>query len=317
MSETHDEPHFLEPIAGVFTDLGAAKKEPPKWLIENLLPVGLTVLGAPPKAGKSTLEMAIAALVAGLDCRALPLDLSKVCISGPVMGFSAEATAGELRHMLEEGMGVKVPDNESILIADDPFAWRLDDEDGSERLGHWLDERRPRLVFIDPLRDFHSAEENDSGEMVKVMRPLQRWAKATDSAVIIVHHTAKPKEGQQKYDPLSLRGSSAIFGLADCVWMITPAPNKYMRMAAIFKRAAPWERTFRMAAYEFVGQTADEPMTELDENVLRGIAAGIGTLADIAVQLHVSKAQVIDSAKKLFAAGLITKEGRTWIQTTR
>lgn len=306
---------FMEPIEGTFIDLGRASREPPEWLIENLLPVGLTVVGGPPKSGKSGLEMAMAALVAGLDCKALPPDLSKVHNSGPVMGFSIEASAGELRYMVEEGMGTHVPDNESILIAEDPFAWQLDDADGQERLERWLKERQPRLVFLDPLRDLHSGDENDSGEMIRVLRPLQQWAKKQKTGVLVVHHTSKPKEGQREYDPLSLRGSGAIFGLADAVLMMTPTANDFFKLKAIFKRAQSWERVVRMAMWQYRDQPTSDALDPFDQSVYQGIVSGVGTLKDIADQLHVGKVKVVEAAKRLFDAGLIRKEGGQWVMT--
>ena len=34
----------------------------------------------------------------------------------------------------------------------------------------WVDERKPKLVIIDPLRNFHSQDENDSGAMYGLLR---------------------------------------------------------------------------------------------------------------------------------------------------
>lgn len=312
-NEHEAEPTFTEPIEGVFTCLGKAVIEPPKWVVKNLIPTGLTFIGAPPKSGKSTLEMALAAVVSGLPCGALPLDLMEPGVVGPVMGFSAEASAGELRHMMEEGLHLTVPDDESILIADDPFAWRLDDPNGQARLSRWLDERKPKLLFIDPLRDFHQFDEKESGEMNRLLRPYQQWAKATDSAFVVVHHTTKPREGQVEYDPLSLRGSSALFGMADAVLMLTPLQNDFVKLKATFKRAVGWERSFRMAVYGYAGQPALELITEIDKQILKGVKAGWKN-EDIFRHLRVGKDRLIDSMLRLERCGYITRgDSGLWI----
>lgn len=316
MIDQEEEPHcFTEPIDGVFTDLGTATMEPPAWVLVNSIPVGLTFIGAPPKCGKSTFVMALAAKIAGLDNKTLPADITHLERGGSVMGFSAEASAGELRHMLEHEMLTPVPDDGSILIADDPFAWRLDDPDGQWRLAKWLDERKPRALIIDPLRDFHDFDEKESGEMNRLLRPIQKWAKQTESAAIVVHHTTKPKEGQVEYDPMTLRGSSALFGLADCVLMLSPGPEGFLKLKATFKRAQPYERTFRMAAYAYKGMPVVEGLQGIDTEVYKGVKNSLG-VDDIRKQLHVSAARVQESLNRLLSNSMIRKEGRIWLAVT-
>src|SRR5689334_11683589 len=150
------------PLDGIFTDLGAATPKPVKWVIQDLLPSGLTVLGGPPKSDKSTLSMAMVGLVAGLRPKVLPPFLSVTPEHSSVLVFSYEADAGELRQMAEDGCKMGVPDDKRILIADDPWMWRLDDSESMAALLHYLNAREPLLVVLDPLRDCHDQDENDS-----------------------------------------------------------------------------------------------------------------------------------------------------------
>lgn len=48
-----------------------------------------------------------------------------------------------------------------------------------------------RLVAIDPLRQFHTGDENDSWVMTKLLQDLQRLACAGERAVLVAHHTNK------------------------------------------------------------------------------------------------------------------------------
>ncbi len=297
-------------IHGVFTDLGTAQQVPPNWIIKDLLPPGLVFIGAPPKSFKSTFEMAMAALVAGLPCKVLPESLSQVINGGPVMGFSAEATAGELRHMMEVGLNVKVPANESILICDEPFAWRLDDPGGMEQLLGWLNDRDPRLCFIDPLRDFHSVEEKDSGGMNRLLRPLQRWAKENDSCILVVHHTKKKEDTSAGYNPDDLRGSGALFGIADGVLMLTPKGEGNLEIRATFKRAEGWVKQLKLAAYGSA-QVSTEILNEVEQLCLDGVKAG-GTVDEIQSQLRVPMHRVQAMIMKLYSLNLIVKAGKAW-----
>lgn len=290
-----------EPIDGVFTDLGTATMEPPAWIIRDLLPVGLTFVGAPPKAGKSTFTLAISLLVAGYESKVLPRRFNKVARTGPVLIFSAEATAGELRHTIEYSMGIPIEANEAILVCDDPFDWRLDDPNGLTKLLFWLEERKPLLLIIDPLRDFHAFDEKESGDMNRLLRPVQQWARREQSSVVIVHHSKKPsEEGKSKYNPHDLRGSGALFGLADAVLMFSPGKGdgEYL-ISSTFKRAKAWERTIRPAIYGFKGEEAIEVLTNWDERVLKAWNADIRSAQGIASAIGLPIPEVRESLGKL------------------
>ena len=88
---------------------------------------------------------------------------------------------------------------------------------GSELLLTIAKESRP-LIIVDPFRYSHSAEENDSTEMMAVMQHL-RYCAAAGGAVVILHHPAKT-EGSTG------RGSSAIKGAADLAFLQEMADPK-------------------------------------------------------------------------------------------
>lgn len=299
---------FHEPIDGVFTDLGAAEIVPPNWIIEDLLPPGLVFIGAPPKANKSTLTLALATLAAGHECRVLPRSLSIVRNSGPALLFSYEASAGELRHMAEIGMDCRIPTDGSILVSDDPFTFRLDDPNGVERLLFWLRERDPRVCVLDPLRDFHNQEEKDSGAMNRMLRPLRQWAVKNNSALVVVHHTRKRDPNapvSANYDNQDMRGSGALFGIADAVLMLTPLGEGKLSIKATFKRAKGWERTIRPAWYENVDQPAMEILSAVDELVRQALVLGASDLEGIAKQIRAPLARVKEAAERLRKAGIV------------
>jgi hypothetical protein len=77
---------------------------------------------------------------------------------------------------------------------------------GSDLLLQLAKQVRP-LLIIDPFRYSHDADENDSAQMMVVMRHLRTYA-AAGAAVVILHHPAKA-EGSTG------RGSTAIRGAAD------------------------------------------------------------------------------------------------------
>ena len=233
------------PVDSTFIDVGDAVMVEPQWVIRNLLPTGLTFLAGPPKSYKSTVELAMLLSVCGVGHEVLPDDLREVPKPGVVLGLSGEASAGVLRHTAEHGFETEIPADGRFLVVDDPWRFRLDQPGDVEELLGWVTRLRPRILFIDPLRNFHVLDENDSGGMVAMIQPLQRYAVLHDMAVIIVHHSRKI--GGEKGEPRmaraeDMRGSSALFGMADATLTLSAKSRGVVHIDAIFKRAESWQR---------------------------------------------------------------------------
>ncbi|MCK4579740.1 MAG: AAA family ATPase, partial [Dehalococcoidia bacterium] len=89
---------------------------------------------------------------------------------------------------------------------------------------------RPDVVFLDPLINMHSLNENDAGDMHLVLDPIRKDAEAKGYGVILVHHTGverrddtgKPLKGRP-------RGSSAIEACADLTIAVKMTQSKYVR----------------------------------------------------------------------------------------
>ncbi len=74
----------------------------------------------------------------------------------------------------------------------------------------------PSVVLLDPLRDLHRAEENDSGAMSIIMGNLRALRSILGCSVIFVHHTSKASKDTSARRPgQRMRGSSAIHGAVD------------------------------------------------------------------------------------------------------
>lgn len=312
-------PDAYEPIEGTFTSIARAVVTPPGWVIEDLIPQGLVIIGAPPKSLKSTFMLAVASIVAGYECKVLPEGMNKCLEPGIVMGFSAEASAGVLRHMAEDGLKIRLKDDDRILIADDPWLFQLDEEGGVKKLLFWLEQKKPKLCFIDPFAEFHSLEEKDARAMIQILRPLHRWAIDNESAIVIVHHLRKP--GQDKdgpYTALDLRGSSAIFGKMDGVLIFTPYEDRpgLITIDAKFKRGASWRKDIQFAAYGEKGEEKTEAREVLDDiakMVLNIVVGGDTNHKSIAKQLKVSKKRVGVAIDACVRVGALARVGKKLI----
>jgi regulatory protein RepA len=68
-----------------------------------------------------------------------------------------------------------------------------------------------RLVAIDPLRQFHAGDENDSWTMTKLLQDLQGLACRRNCAVLVAHHTNKWSTTSGQGDKAGASRGSAAF----------------------------------------------------------------------------------------------------------
>lgn len=305
-----------ELVADFCHDVGASEVEPPTWVIDQTLPVGLTFLVGPPKTMKSTIIMMWGATVTGLQHEGLPTELQACEETGRVFGMSGEASAGELRYMAENGFSCPIPDNRSFLVADDPWRWRLDDDKNQRKMLSILDALQPKLFFIDPLRNFHDQDERDSGTMIRLLLPLRLWAKKNNAAVIVAHHTRKqsndPKARNLNTSSDDIRGSSAMFGLADGLIMLTRKGEGAMRMEAIYKRGQAWERTVQLRVWDpKTPQQTAAPTQQMTEAA--GMLASGKSWADVQQHYSVGAGTLARWLKRVAAAATssVTKADQT------
>ena len=71
--------------------------------------------------------------------------------------------------------------------------------------------RGARLVILDPLRQFHAGEENDSGTMNRAVVLLRALANRSGAAVVVAHHTSRAAAHMGFGDTAGAsRGSTAL-----------------------------------------------------------------------------------------------------------
>lgn len=233
------------PLDYAFEVVGSSKIEAPKWIIENVIPVGLTIYKSPPKMFKSTSLLHFALRVLGKNSTVFPERFSKVIKHGPVVMLSSEATPGAIKFDAMFGLRVHLLDTDPMYCQSDPMRFRLDNKDNMNELFYWLRRIKPAMVIFDPVRNLHSCDENDSGEMVSIAQPIQQFAITNELAAVFVHHDKKPGEKAKPEDilkPENARGSGAWFGLADAllaqvVLPLTEVSEKpQIKFAATLKR---------------------------------------------------------------------------------
>lgn len=182
-----------------------------RWLIEQLVgKESVAVVGGDPKLGKSWLVSEIAVSIAGgLPClgRFVPYD------TGTVLVCSGEGPTWLATDRLRNVCGFRGADlgNLPIRVMSRNLV-KLDDEADQRAVTREVEESDAKLLIIDPLTAYHSADENSVQGLSPVLQYLDGLRRTTGVSVVLVHHTSKKGSG---HGGSRLRGTSSLHGWLD------------------------------------------------------------------------------------------------------
>jgi hypothetical protein len=175
------------------------------------------------------------------------------------------------------------------------------------------------LLILDPLIRVHRADENSAGEMAAILDGVRALARATECAVLLVHHTRKAAAGGVAGH--ALRGSSDLHAFGDT--------NLYLRRVAsdgplelrIEHRAAPCPPPLRLhlriddgggqLRARFVGDDAGlaAPLRDRTLALVRTAPAPVSSAA-LRTALGVRKQTLLALLHQLAAEHLLRRVGR-------
>jgi len=206
------QPNGLDGIT--LRDLDKLSFPPIHWVIEGLLPVGLTLFAGKPKIGKSWLVLALA--LAAAD-GALVLGKYKTARS-EVLYLALEDNRRRLKSRMRKVLGPnQTPEGITCFTR-----WYTVDKGGLDELGHWLDEHPAcRLVIVDTLGKIRGSPDGKMGiyqQDVSDLGGFATMAHTRDIAIVLVTHTRK-MDASDVFDLIS--GSTGMTGTADTNWVLT------------------------------------------------------------------------------------------------
>lgn len=192
---------------------------PQAFLIENAIPKrGITFISGAPGSAKSWLAydlvMRAARQESWLGRRYVDQDaFTNGCL---VLNYD-NPTALMAQRFVQLGATSDDPIWFHTRPPDDPNAVELrfpleDESEHLERLVMIVSQLRPKLILIDSFRQAHDADENDAGQVAKVLRGMKRLL-ALGATIAVIHHSTKAGG--------SLRGSGAIAADADATIDVT------------------------------------------------------------------------------------------------
>ncbi len=181
----------------------------PKWVVHELLPVGLASLAGRPKVGKSWLALQLAAAVA-TGQRFLDWEVEQ----GPVLFIALEDPPRRLKERLAH---LGVPRAADMQISTD---WPLlnSGPDGLYDLQQCMAEWQPRLVVIDTLaRAFDRRTAwNSQSAASSALTALLRLAHEHDCCILTLDHHKKPGAMRDVID--DIYGSTGKAAVIDTAW---------------------------------------------------------------------------------------------------
>ena len=202
-------------------DLSEEERRPPEFLIEDILPVGLTFLSGAPKIRKSFLAAQMAIAVASgilffghsvIQCDVVYLDLE---------GSKSRISSRTAR------MSTPIPRN---VYFTNQIEERL--ADGLVDSIRQLHQQRPaiRFIIIDTYSRargcFRSGGANAYDADVMLLEPLQRMAIEENISVLCVHHDRKGASlVADSFERLS--GTMGISGSCDCVMQLQTIGKRF------------------------------------------------------------------------------------------
>jgi hypothetical protein len=287
-------------------------------LIENdILDKGFAMLVVgPPKAHKSFFTNQLAMCVAaGNDF----IGFGTSDVPRKVLILQAELPPSRMMERFLKQMKAFDPAvAERVLACHTASRFRLDDP-SCEQIRSAVNEHKPDLLIVDPLRNFHSSEENSSTEMGKVLAVLDD-IRDNGPAVVLVHHS-----GKNSKQP---RGSTVLPGWYDSQLQLSlpTGPERNLQTVSFdLRHGVPTpalQLRFKAETFLFERLASMRSMTESENamernigQVLQALDKGPGDAKDIARRCGNTRSWANQPLNEAVRQGRAVKrkEGRAWI----
>lgn len=181
---------------------------PIEWIVEKILPVGLSMIGAPSKYYKS--YMALGLCVA-------------ICNGAKFLDFDLESTKRRLKSRLNQITGDLAGKLDNLYIIDGTEEPGRIGAGFETQVEYQLREHPEiKLIIVDVFQTVRQpAKRNQTGydRDYEDFKALKQIADKHNIGLMLIHHTRKMKDPSDVFNELS--GSVGVMGALDCAWVIT------------------------------------------------------------------------------------------------
>jgi RecA-family ATPase len=190
-----------------FADICRTDYEPLQWIVEGVIPEGVTLLFAPPKKGKSILATHLVDAVAsgGMAFGGIPVK------KRDTLYLALEDHGRRIKDRLLRQESAQ-PDNAFCVTMKEWGGGGIAELDRYKKACPSIE-----LVIIDTLSIFSPSEDSNAyAENYRLVTAIHRWAVRNGVSAILIHHTRKgssKNEGESWAD--EMMGSQGISGAVD------------------------------------------------------------------------------------------------------
>lgn len=200
----------------------------PEWLVNGVVPVGLTLLAGKPKSGKSYLTINMAASLA-LGSKVFNMIETE---PAEILYLGLEDPKWRIKKRMGEVLGDDEQEWPEGLTFFASGEWPKMNAGGMDRFERWMREHpATRLIIVDTLHKIRPpsrAKGNTYSEDYTQLEKLQEFAARYNISIIVVHHTKRARE-KDVFD--EILGGHGLTGATDTnmVFCKVPGPNQNLR----------------------------------------------------------------------------------------
>ena len=188
---------------------------PMEWVVEDILPKGLTVLAGDAKVGKSflCLNLMLAVSQGGVAFSAFNVPEPKTCMYMALE--DAERSIKKRLNMMQPNESLP---NNALLVLDMPYSLG---KPGLEYLKEEIEENEIEMLIVDTFYHVEpiTAQKGSSYDVdYAKLAPIHKFTHDNNLSIVLVTHTRKSKDDDNQFN--QMQGSMARQGACDTLWMM-------------------------------------------------------------------------------------------------
>jgi len=174
-----------------------------EFIVDKIIPVGMTLLIGAPKTGKSWLLLLLSQIIA-MGITIFGFKAKRV----PVLYYTLEDSVKRCKYRLNKLYGGNIKWSNNLYFTEK--------QRGTAGIVNDIKATGARVVIIDTIGAFTTVNDgNDYYETTRITREIKDIADTMQVAIIVVHHTKKDKTGNDW--TANIMGSQGWVGAADTI----------------------------------------------------------------------------------------------------